>query len=1269
MDGNRPFVHLHVHTHYSLLDGATRIDALVDAAGRMGQPAVAISDHGNMFGVVELYERCRKAGVKPIIGCEVYLATGDRRVHDSGGQKESYHLLLLAQDLTGYRNLMQLSSLAFTEGFYRKPRIDKELLRRYSEGLICTSTCLGGEIPQMLLRTDHRAAEELVRTYLEIFGQERFFIELQDHGLDEQKLINPELVDIARRCGIGLVATNDVHYLEHEDAAAHDVLLCINTAAKLSDEDRFRFQTDQFYLKSGDEMAALFPDLPEAIDNTLLVAGMCNVELDFSRRYAPVFQVPAEFWGGTGGADVLCAPDSGVETPGSEGQSHTLLGWAGVETPGSESAGVETPGSEGQSHTLLGSVGVETPGSEPDAVYLRHLVYEGAKQRYGQITDELRERIDYELSVITGRGFASYFLIVHDFVNFARSKGIPCGARGSGCSSVVAYCLRISAPDPIRYGLYFERFMDPDRDEMPDIDIDICQNGRADVIDYVRGRYGHVAQIITFNTLKARAAVKDVARVMGMSFERANELTKLIPFELNMTIDRAIAAEPELSRLYHGDAEVKKIIDVARKIEGLARNSGVHAAGVVVADQPMVNFLPLCRTTGSDVITTQYDGPTVEKVGLLKMDFLGLRTLTVLERARQLAEQGSGQKIDLESLDLTDQRAYELFHRGDTKGVFQFESGGMRDVLMRMRPNRIEDLIATNALYRPGPMQYIDAYIARKHGERWTTPHPIMSEVLQETFGIMVYQEQVSRLVNRLGGIELKAAFRLAKAISKKKTEMIERMREPFLAGCAANGVARATAEQIFDDILRFGGYAFNKAHSTGYAIVAFQTAWMKTYFPVEFMAAAMTFEMHDIEKIAEYREDCRRMGVGVDPPDVNRSEAEFTVIQATAGQAGRPAEKARIVFGLGAIKGLGEKPIEAITSARRQGGDFKDLYDFCERVDLSTLTRATLEALISAGAFDRTGAMRKAMCLAVEDAIAAGQQYQQDRKSGQGSLFGDALSGGGGGTQKLTSAEWTEAEMLAREKAVLGFYVTRHPLVSHEAVLEACSTASIADVSRLPENQKVVLGGLVTNVRTVIAKGGRKPGSKMGVVTLEDLTGQIEVVLFSEELERFRGLLNADAVIFVEGEVDRRREQPCIRTRRIIPVGDALAAFGDAVLLRLPGSADAGVGGVPGAPTQGGASAPAGDGAEGRIRESSDAVLTPLIALLRRHRGGCSTYLEIPTAEGYLAMVECGRDHRVACGPAFLHEAANLLGLEAVRVVGPSRKPIPWRGTNGNGD
>ena len=1069
------FTHLHLHTHLSLLDGATRVDALMAKVKEDGGKAVAMTDHGNLFAVVPFYEAAKKAGVKPIIGLETYMAPGDRRNKETKGVSDaSYHLLLLARDNTGYRNLLKLSSIAYREGFYYKPRIDKEVLREHSKGLICTSACLGGEIPQALLADRRKDAEEIAKLYLDLFGEENFYIELQDHGLREQKDVNPLLHDLAHKLGIGVTVANDVHYLSHEDVRAHDVLCCINTGAKLEDEKRFKFESDQFYLKSRAEMQELFKNYPDALDTTERVAELCNVNIEFGKTHAPVYHVPA---------------------------------------------------------------------GKTDREYLRELVYEGATEKYGEITPDIRERIDYELEVIGSKGFSSYFLIVWDFVKFARSQGIPCSARGSGCSTVVGYCLNLSAPDPLRYELYFERFMDPDRDEMPDIDIDICQVGRERVIEYVRKKYGHVAQVITYGTLKAKAVVKDVGRVMGLGFEEANALTKLIPEELKMTVDKAMGQEPELQRLYKESDKIRDVIEISKRLEGLARHVGVHAAAVVISDNPLDDLVPLYRAENSEQIVTQFDGPGVEKCGLLKMDLLGLKTLSVIERARQLVKQNHGVDVDLDKLDLTDQKVYVLFARGDTKGVFQFESGGMRDVLMKMRPTCIEDLIAANALYRPGPMAYIDSYVARKHGEKWTTPHQIMTDVLRETYGIMVYQEQVSRLVNRLGGIELKKAFRLAKAISKKKTSIIESMHEPFLVGVGEKGVKREVAEQIFADILEFGKYAFNKAHSTGYAIVAFRTAYLKVYYPAEYMAALLAFEMDSTDKVVEHIEECKKMGIDIAPPDVNVSQETFTVVR---GKSDRPM----IRFGLAAIKGVGSKAVGAILAARAKGGIFRSIFDFCERVDLSSVNRAVLEALIKCGAFDSTGAMRKALMVILDDAIAQGASLAADRRSGQMSLFG------GPGIEKiepkLPNVQWSEAEMLAHEKAVLGFYVTRHPLSSHEEMLRKYGSARTVDLVRYTDGSEVTVGGMISKMRAVPIKNGASAGKKMGIVTLEDLHGQVEVILFPKELDKFQPLLALETVVFFKGQVDRRRQEPSLRVSDVIPMEVADERLSSMVLLRL---------------------------------------------------------------------------------------------------------------------
>jgi len=1156
--GVEPFCHLHCHTHYSLLDGANRIKPLVRRTKDMGMKALAITDHGNMFGAVEFYRAARAVGLKPIIGCETYMAPGHRREREAKGISEaSYHLLLLAMNRTGYINLMRLSSVAFKEGFYYRPRIDKEILAELNQGLICTTACLAGEIPQALLSHNRAAAEEMAKAYLSIFGPERFFIEIQNLGLEEQRMINPELADLAKRLGVGLLATNDVHYLTHDDVEAHDVLCCISTGKLVTDEDRFRFQTDQVYLKSPQEMGQLFADYPQAIENSGRIAKLCDLELDFSTRHAPVFHPPE--------------------------------------------------------------------GKSPDE-HLRELVYQGAGERYDEITDQLRQRIDYELGVISSKGFSSYFLIVWDFVHYARSRGIPCSARGSGCSSVVAYCLYLSQPDPIHYELYFERFMDPDRDEMPDIDIDLCQDGRAEVINYVRDKYGHVAQIITFGTLKARAAVKDVCRVMGIGFEESNQLTKLIPAELNMTLDKALASEPRLRELCDTDQRIAKVIEVSRKLEGLARHAGIHAAGVVVADKPLDNFLPLYKPPGEDQIVTQYDGNTVEQVGLLKIDFLGLRTLTTVERARRLVRQHHGVDLDLSKADLGDQKVYDIFATGQTKGVFQFESGGMREVIKRMSPNRIEDLIAANALYRPGPMVNIDAYVARKHGETWSTPHPIMSEVLTETFGIMVYQEQVSRVVNRLGGIELKRAFRLAKAISKKKLDMIEAEREPFLAGAEKNGVPRAVANQVYDDILRFGGYAFNKAHSTGYALIAFQTAYLKAYYPVEFMAASLSLEMGDSDKVADYIEECRRIGIPVRPPDVNSSDADFTVVYEDRGdEAGPPPGYIR--FGLAAIKGVGEKAVAAIAEARTEGGRFRSVFDFCERVDLQAVNRGCLEALIKSGAFDSTGAMRKALVNVLDGALEVGQSVQADKRAGQMSLFARPVAQDATAPPPepaIGTEEWNEAEMLAHEKRTLGFYVTSHPLTRHVETLQRFATAQIRDLSDYRHDAEVTIGGMITKLRTVITRSGRNAGAKMGIVTVEDLSGAVEAVVFARELEKFRALIVPEQIVFMTGRVDRKREEPSLRVSEMFSLEEAPARLAGSVLVHIDAAA--------------------------ATREQLD----QLHAVVQAHRGDKPLFLEIVTPEQMRVTIRCP-SLAVAASRGFVGAVEELVGEGKVHILPPA--------------
>ncbi|MHC4439423.1 MAG: DNA polymerase III subunit alpha, partial [Planctomycetota bacterium] len=745
---SKGFTHLHLHSQYSLLDGAIKYDNLLKRCRKLEMEAVAVTDHGNMFGAVEFYIKAVAAHIKPVLGIEAYIAPGSRFDRTKTSISDAaYHLILLAQNNAGYQNLLKLTSAGYLEGFYYRPRIDKEILAEYNEGLICTSACIKGQVAASIANGDEKSARLAAESYLNIFGPDRYFIEIQNHEGDNPG-IREGLIDLAKKMGIGLVATNDVHFLQEDDHEAHNCLCAISTGKKFDDPDRMIYPSD-IYFKSPDEMRKLFAETTEACDNTLAITERCNVELDLKTRHAPRFGPPNDL----------------------------------------------------------------TPEQ-----YLTDLCFEGAKERYGEISDQVKDRLDRELNVIESKGFSSYFLIVWDFCRYAHENKIPIGARGSGVGTLVGYCLGLCDVDPIHYDLLFERFMDPHRNEMPDIDIDICQAHRAMIIDYVRQKYGHVAQIITFGTMKARAVIRDICRVLGVSLVEADRLAKLVPFSLDMTLEKALKTEPELEAAYKQSEETRKVIDIGKKLEGLARHASVHAAGVVIADEPLTNFIPLYKASGSDDIVTQFEGPTVEKVGLLKMDFLGLKTLSVLERACQLVKEVHGKEIDLEKLDLTDAKVFELFSAGRTKGIFQFESGGMQNLLMKMKPDRVEDLIAANALYRPGPMILIPDYIDRKHGAKWSLPHPIMTEVLEETYGIMTYQEQVMRICNRLGDIPLREAYTLIKAISKKKAKTIAKERERFLAGCVDKGLSTGQGEQIFELIERFAGYGFNKSHSTRYA-------------------------------------------------------------------------------------------------------------------------------------------------------------------------------------------------------------------------------------------------------------------------------------------------------------------------------------------------------------------------------------------------------------------------------------------------------------------
>ncbi len=1198
-----PFTHLHVHTHYSLLDGACRIPDLVKRAKALGMDSLAITDHGCMFGVIEFYNECKKEGIKPIIGMEAYMAPGDRRDRQAAPGEAAYHMLLLAQNIEGYHNLLKLSSTAYREGFYYKPRIDKTVLREHSKGLIATSACLGGEIPSAFMKRDGKAAKHVAETYLEIFGPDRFFIEVQKQGISEQDMVNPELIELAKKVGVGTVATNDVHFLNKDDHFAHDVLCCISMGRLVNDEGRLKYPT-HLYLKSPQEMAEICHEFPEAVENTARVAAMCDLSLDFSKRYAPVYRVPEE----------------------------RLSQCNDVPKVAKTAAGEEK----------------QVP---PDEIYLRQLCEDGLVWRYGtkEVSKEVRERLEKELTVIAGKQFCSYFLIVWDFCNHARENGIPVGARGSGVGTMVGYLLGLCNVDPIKYGLLFERFMDPSRSEMPDIDIDICQDGRQGIIDYVRNKYGHVAQIITFGTLAAKAVCKDVGRVLGVPLALTDRITKLIPGLPGTTLDKALKGSPEFSELYNSDPMVKQIVDVGKRLEGMCRNAGCHAAGVIIADQPLDGIVPLYKDK-DDNILTQFEGPIAEKVGLLKMDFLGLRTLTVITRAVSLVKQIKNIDIDVEKLDLTDKAVLQLFCRGETRGIFQFESGGMQDLLMKMQPDRVEDLIAANALYRPGPMELIPTYCARKHGrEAVPKVHPIMDAILAETYGIMVYQEQVMQIFNQLGGIELSAAYKLIKAISKKMSDVIAKFRPEFIKGCVAKGVQEDKADEIFELILKFGGYGFNKSHSTRYAIIAFQTAYLKHYHPVEYMAALLTYEMGNTEKVVEYIEDCRRMtlndgskGIRVLPPDVNVSDRDFTPVYSELEKKGPKGRKAAnkpqiegtIRFGLAAVRGVGDKAVQSIAEERTKNGPFTSLHEFCERVDLRAITRSTIEALMKCGAFSAFG-KRAALLQALDGAVESAQRMQADKRSGQIGLFG-----GGGGESSMPAMphpslpdvdELPESDLLKFEKEMLGFYITSHPLTEHQSAMEHYSTASTKDAQAMAEGMEVMVGGMISRVKKVLTKNGRSAGMPMAIITLEDLEGQIDGTMFAETFAeisaKYPQAVANESIVFVRGKVDRKRETPSLLVNDLVPIAEAVGKLTTTVAIKL----DA-------------------------MRHSTE-VAEQLEQLLKQHKGNCEVYLQVTTTPTQKVTMRLDRERFVKPTKALVDDIERLLGSGSAMMCGAGTK------------
>ncbi|MEA2604117.1 MAG: polymerase subunit alpha [Acidobacteriota bacterium] len=1069
------FVHLHLHSQFSLLDGANRLDDVIRAAAEAGMPAMALTDHGNMFGAIEFYNKARAAGVKPIVGIEAYVAQGSR-LDRTPGRGSSNHLVLLATNETGYRNLLKLTSSSFLEGFYYKPRIDKELLRQHSEGLIGLSACLKGEVNELIVATKEREAEATARDFLEIFGEGNFYLEMQDHGIPEQRLANEVVRRISQRTGIPLVVSNDCHYLRKDDAFAHDVLLCIGTQKSFNDADRLRYFSDNFYLKSADEMHQLFPQDHQALENTLAIAERCDLVIPTGTFHLPEFPVP-------------------------EGYSFQSY-FEKVAREGLEERLAELRRRRGQG-------------------LVRH-------------EDEAyRLRLEYEIQVIEKMGFPGYFLVVWDFIRHARENDIPVGpGRGSAAGSVVAYALRITDIDPLQYDLLFERFLNPDRISMPDIDIDFCMRRRGEVIHYVGEKYGRdrVAQIITFGTLAAKAVIRDVGRVMGVPYAKVDRIAKLVP-DMTKSL-AAVAKEEPLASEIAKDPEIKQIVEVGSRLEGLTRHASVHAAGVVITPRRLDELVPLYKVTKGDEeqIMTQWDMNVIESLGLLKMDFLGLRTLTVIDDAVKIIRH-QGIELDLEEIPLDDPETFRIFSEGRTSGIFQFESRGMTDLLRRVRPTRFDELAALNALYRPGAMTLVDEYIQRKQGKKFFYLAPEMQPILEETYGIIVYQEQVMLIGVEVAGFTMAEADTLRKAMGKKKADVMAKMKAKFVDGAAGRGMAPQKASELWDKIEPFAGYGFNKSHSVAYANLAYKTAYLKAHYPVAFMAAMLNSELNSSDAIAKYIGECHNMEIELLPPDVNESGYMFTVV----------GDKIR--YGLGAIKGVGESAIESVLAARGQAGRFRSLGHLATEVDLRLVNRKVFECFIKAGAFDSLGVPRTPLWHSLDSLLDYAQRRRRDREEGQSSLFG--MLGGGQSMEPapdLSVRPWPERERLRYEKEALGLFLTGNPLSEHQGTLERLITHTTANLRDPVPEGTVTLGGMVAGLSRVKIKSGANAGRFMGRFVLEDFEGSLAVTLFANQLQQFGHLLADEAVVLVKGQVRERGGEIELTVEEIIPL-DKLAA------------------------------------------------------------------------------------------------------------------------------
>jgi len=1149
------FVHLHLHTQYSLLDGAIRLDPLFEKAKELKMPAIAMTDHGNMFGAVEFYQKAYKYGIKPIIGCEMYVAPKSR-LHKSGARGASdsaYHLVLLAKNNKGYENLCRLSTAGHLEGFYYRPRVDMELLEECNEGLIALSACLHGQVPHMVGIGRQEEAVKLAAEYARIFDKDRFYLELQENIIPLQKKVNEGIIEISKELSLPLVATNDCHYLNREDAKAHEILLCIQTGKTMNDENRMKFTGDGFYLKSADEMKEAFHYAPEAIANTLAIAERCNVEMTFNEYHFPKF-----------------------EAPGGDLKKHLC------------------DESEKGLDAILDRIKAKDDSFSPEL-----------EQVY-------RDRLEEELGIINSMGFPGYFLIVSDFIRYAKDKGIPVGpGRGSAAGSIVAYALEITDIDPIPYDLLFERFLNPERVSMPDIDVDFCINGRDEAIKYVSEKYGseNVAQIITFGTMQAKAVIRDVGRAMAVPYGEVDKLAKLVPNALNIKLHEAIKQEPKLQEAMDGSAVYRELMETAKVLEGLTRHASTHAAGVVVSNKPLVEYLPLYKDQKSGNITTQFVMGDVEKIGLVKFDFLGLKTLTVIEGAVRLIKVGKDADFNEDDIPLDDKKAYELLSAGTTTGVFQLESSGMKELLVKMKPSTFEDIIAIVALYRPGPLGsgMVDDFIKRKHGKT-AIKYDLkqLEPILKDTYGVIVYQEQVMKIASVLAGFTLGDADILRRAMGKKKAEEMATQKEKFLEGSKKNGVDLKKAEKIFDLMAKFAEYGFNKSHSAAYALVSYRTAYLKAHYPVEFMAALLTEDMENTDKVLKSINECRDMGIEVLPPDVNESMKVFAV----------KGEEMR--FGLGGVKNVGSAAIDLILEAREKSGNFDSIFEFCENVDLRKVNKRVIESLIKCGAFDGTGAKRSQMMAVLEDAMDGGQVLQKDRMSGQSNMFG-AFQEQERETHAHTAMpdieEWPENEMLTLEKESLGFYITGHPLASCSEDMKRYATADTVTICDLSDGAETSLCGLAATLKELVTK----KGDRMGFVTIEDMMGTVEVVVFPEIYAASSHHLKGELPLLVKGRVDVGEESVKLIATEITPLKDVRENLTKSVHFKLS---------TPGLEKE-------------QIHKLND--------IIKKYKGNCDTVVHVVIPNRSETIISLPDEVKISPSDEMLRDVEKLFGYKIV--------------------